>query len=98
MFVFKFHYAFSSFGTVCEQLKSEPSGPALICGNGTAASVYRLAPHHFSIVVVHRSTSSSGDFNGIKGIISRDFGILFLFHWIDLKIVIGPDKVYFSFK
>jgi hypothetical protein len=32
-----------------------------------------------------------------KGIVSRDFGTLFLFHWIDLKVVIGPGKVYFSF-
>jgi hypothetical protein len=33
-----------------------------------------------------------------KGIASRDFGILFLFHWIDMKFVLGPDQVYFSFK
>jgi hypothetical protein len=26
----------------------------------------------------------------IKGIVSRDFGILYLFHWIDMKFVIGP--------
>jgi hypothetical protein len=32
-----------------------------------------------------------------KGIVSRDFGGLFLFHWIDFKVVIGPDQVYFSF-
>jgi hypothetical protein len=31
-----------------------------------------------------------------KGIVSRDFGTLFLFHWIDLKVVIWPDQVYFS--
>jgi hypothetical protein len=31
---------------------------------------------------------------GFKGIVSRDFaGTLFLFHWIDLKVVIGPDQV-----
>jgi hypothetical protein len=30
-----------------------------------------------------------------KGIVSRDFGTLFLFHWIDLKVVIGPDQFYF---
>jgi hypothetical protein len=32
-----------------------------------------------------------------KGIVSRDFGTLFLFHWIDLKVIIGLDQVYFSF-
>jgi hypothetical protein len=32
----------------------------------------------------------------IKGIVSRDFGTLFLFHWIDLKVAIGPEQVYFS--
>jgi hypothetical protein len=33
----------------------------------------------------------------IKGIVSQDFGTLFWFHWIDFKVVIGPDRVYFSF-
>jgi hypothetical protein len=33
----------------------------------------------------------------VKGIVSRDFGTLFLFYWIDLRVVIGPDQVYFSF-
>jgi hypothetical protein len=33
----------------------------------------------------------------VKRIVSRDFGTLFLFHWIDLKVVIGPDQAYFSF-
>jgi hypothetical protein len=33
----------------------------------------------------------------VQGIVSRDFGTLFLFHWIDLKVIIGPDQVYFSF-
>jgi hypothetical protein len=33
----------------------------------------------------------------IKWIVSRDFDTLFRFHWIDLKVVIGPDQVYFSF-
>jgi hypothetical protein len=33
----------------------------------------------------------------LKGIVSREFGTLFLFHWIDFKVVIGPDQVYFSF-
>jgi hypothetical protein len=33
----------------------------------------------------------------IKGIVSRDIGTFFLFHWIDLKVRIGPDQVYFSF-
>jgi hypothetical protein len=32
-----------------------------------------------------------------KGIVSRDFGVLFLFIWIDMKFLIGPDQVYFSF-
>jgi hypothetical protein len=37
-------------------------------------------------------------FNGVvKGIVSRDFGVLFLFIWIDMKFLIGPDQVYFSF-
>jgi hypothetical protein len=33
-----------------------------------------------------------------KGIVSRDFDILFLFHWIDLKVVLWPDQAYFPFK
>jgi hypothetical protein len=33
----------------------------------------------------------------VKGIASRDFGVLFLFIWIDMKFLIGPDQVYFSF-
>jgi hypothetical protein len=33
-----------------------------------------------------------------KGIVSRDFGVLFLFIWIDIKFLIGPDQVYFSFQ
>jgi hypothetical protein len=32
-----------------------------------------------------------------EGIVSRDFGILFLFYWIDMKFVLEPDQVYFSF-
>jgi hypothetical protein len=32
-----------------------------------------------------------------KGIVSRDFDTLFLFHWIDLEVAIGPEQVYFSF-
>jgi hypothetical protein len=32
-----------------------------------------------------------------KGIVSRDFGTLFCFHGIDLKVIIGPYQVYFSF-
>jgi hypothetical protein len=31
-----------------------------------------------------------------KWIVSRDFNILFLVLWIDLKVVIEPDQVYFS--
>jgi hypothetical protein len=27
----------------------------------------------------------------IKGTVSRDFGVIFLFHWTDMKFVIGPD-------
>jgi hypothetical protein len=30
-----------------------------------------------------------------KGIVSRDFGVFLYFYWIDVKIVIGPDQVYF---
>jgi hypothetical protein len=33
----------------------------------------------------------------LNGIVSQDFGTLLRFHWIDLKVVIGPDQVYFSF-
>jgi hypothetical protein len=33
----------------------------------------------------------------VKGIVSRDFGTLFLFYWIVLKVLIGPEQVYFSF-
>jgi hypothetical protein len=33
----------------------------------------------------------------IYGIVSWDFSNLFWFQWIDLKVVIGPDQVYFSF-
>jgi hypothetical protein len=33
-----------------------------------------------------------------KGIVSRDLGTLFLFHRIELRVVIGPDQVYFSFN
>jgi hypothetical protein len=29
----------------------------------------------------------------IKGVVSRDFDTLFCFHWIDLKVVIGPEQV-----
>jgi hypothetical protein len=35
----------------------------------------------------------------LKGIVSRDFGTLFLFNWIDLKVVIGPNQVnFYSFS
>jgi hypothetical protein len=33
----------------------------------------------------------------LKGIVSRDFGVPFLFIWIVMKFLIGPDQVYFSF-
>jgi hypothetical protein len=32
-----------------------------------------------------------------KGIVSRDFAILFWFNWIDMKFLIGPDQVNFNF-
>jgi hypothetical protein len=31
----------------------------------------------------------------LKGIVSRDFAVLFLFNWIDMKFLIGQDQVYF---
>jgi hypothetical protein len=32
-----------------------------------------------------------------KGIASRDFGIIFIFHLIDMNLLIGPDQVNISF-
>jgi hypothetical protein len=33
--------------------------------------------------------------SAFKGIVSRDFGLLSLFIWIDMMFLIGPDQVYF---
>jgi hypothetical protein len=41
---------------------------------------------------------NEGNFCNFKGIVSRDFRTLFLFHWIDLKVVIGPEEVLFHFN
>jgi hypothetical protein len=35
--------------------------------------------------------------SSLKGIVSQDFGIIFLFLWTDMMFVIGPNKVYFLF-
>jgi hypothetical protein len=36
-------------------------------------------------------------FAKVKGIVSQDFGIIFLFYWIDVKFLIGQDQVYLTF-
>jgi hypothetical protein len=43
--------------------------------------------------VVALSSYKTSNTVKLKGIVSRDFGTPFLFHWIDLKVVIGPDQV-----
>jgi hypothetical protein len=36
--------------------------------------------------------------NLFKGIVSRDFDVIFLFHWMDMKFVIRPDQVIIHFN
>jgi hypothetical protein len=42
------------------------------------------------------SDTHSKRISAFKGIVSRDFGVIFLFIWIDMKFQKGPDQVYFS--
>jgi hypothetical protein len=42
---------------------------------------------------LERTEGTDMYFQIFKGIVSRDFAILFLYYWIDMKFLIGPDQI-----
>jgi hypothetical protein len=60
-------------------------------------------PKLFNYIIVTHITQMLNKELGLKSnrmykeIVSRDFGTVFGFHWIDLRVIKGPDQVYFSF-
>jgi hypothetical protein len=82
------YICFQSFYRIQIHLFYEPYTARLCNTKSFLFSVIRGTRISESVAIVNQV---------IKGIVSRDCGTLFLFHWIDLKVVIGPDKVNFSF-